>query len=155
MPRLYIFALCEKVITDKDGRTSLISLFNDISAQILPTAPDIPPNAIAAKEWWAYASWEIEPGDIGKEYRQLIQLFYPKGEPFSAPVEVKFSPESGKTHQQVTVNGMGFPIGQVGLYTMKMWLEYGGSTIIESSPIIINVTHNKLDELPPGLISFA
>lgn len=154
MPKLYIFALCEKVIIDKEDKVSLISLFNNISAQILPAAPEIPTNAVAPKEWWAFSSWEIQPEDIGKEYCQIVQLLYPNGEPFLAPIRIKFSPEIGKTHQQVTVNGMGFPIGQEGIYTMKMWLEHGGSTIFESAPIIVKVSHKKLAEIPSGFTSF-
>jgi hypothetical protein len=152
MPKLYIFAICEKVVIDKEEKASLISLFNTISAQILPTNKDIPPNAVVAKEWWAFTSWEIEPGDIGKEYRQMLQLLYPNGEPFGTPMGVSFSPQSGKTHQQVTVNGMGFPIGQEGSYTLKMWLEYVGSTIFESAPIIVNVNHQRLTDLPANFV---
>jgi len=155
MPKLYIFAICEKVVMDKDDRASLISLFNTISAHILPTTEGIPPNAVAPKEWWAFASWEIEPGDIGKEYRQMVQLLYPNGEPFGQAMGVNFSPQSGKTHQQVAINGLGFPIGQEGSYTLKMWLEHGGSTIFESAPIIINVNHKRLTDLPPNFVPFA
>jgi hypothetical protein len=52
------------------------------------------------------------------------------------------------------LNGMGFAIGQEGPYTLKMWLEYGGSTIFESMPIIVNVSHKRLTEMPPNLTSF-
>src|SRR5271157_362574 len=90
MPKLSIFALCEKVIMDKEDRASLISLFNTISAQILPTNQAIPSNAVAPKEWYVYTSWETEPEDIGKEYRQVVQLLYPNGEPFSPPVGINF-----------------------------------------------------------------
>jgi hypothetical protein len=150
MPKLYIFALCDRVVTDKEDRASLITLFNQITAQILPASPDIPPNAVAAKEWWTFSSWEIQPEDVGKDYRQIVQLLYPNGEPFGPPVSVSFSPLSGKTRQQVTVTGFAFPIGQEGQYTVKMWLEEGSSTIFESAPIIVTVKHQRLTDLPPN-----
>lgn len=152
MPKLYIFALCEKVVIDKEEKASLIALFNDVVAQILPTNKDIPPNAVAFKEWWTFTSWEIEPEDIGKEYRQVIQLLYPNGKPFGEPIGMNFSPQSGKAHQQVVLNGMGFPIGQEGPYTLKMWLEHGGSTIFESTPIVVTVKHERLTSLPPNFV---
>jgi hypothetical protein len=139
---------------DKEDRASLISLFNNISAHILPTAEGIPANAVAPKEWWAFASWEIEPEDIGKEYRQVIQVLYPNGDPFGPPAGVNFSPQSGRAYQQVMINAMGFPVGQEGPYTLKMWLEHGSSIIFESVPIIVNVSHKRLTEMPPNFTSF-
>ena len=155
MPKLYVFAICEKVVMDKDDRASLITLFNQITAQILPTSPEIPPNAVVPKEWWAFSSWETEPEDDGKEYRQMIQLLYPNGEPFGPPVGATFSPSSGKTHNQVAINAPGFPIGQEGPYTLKMWLEHGGSVIFEPPPIIVRVKYQKLDALPPNVVPFS
>ena len=154
MPKLHIFAICEKVIMDKEDKSSLISLFNEISVQILPTAGEIPANAVAPKEWSAYDSWKIEPEDVGKEYRQMIQVLYPNGDPFGPPAGVNFSPQSGRAYQQVMINAMGFPVGQEGPYTLKMWLEHGSSIIFESVPIIVNVSHKRLTEMPPNFTSF-
>jgi hypothetical protein len=97
MPTLYIFTICEKVILDKEDRASLISLFNTISAQVLPNSEGIPLNAVAPKEWWAFSSWETKPDDIGKEFRQVVQLLYPNGEPFGPPVGLTFTPQAGPT----------------------------------------------------------
>jgi hypothetical protein len=153
MPNLYIFAICEKVVMDKEERASLISLFNTISAQLLPSSENIPSNAVAPKEWWVFSSWETKPEDVGKEYRQVIQLLYPNGEPFGQSIGLNFTPQADKAYSQVTVTGMGFPIGQEGRYTLKMWLEYGGSTIFEATPIIVTVNHKKLTSLPANFIT--
>jgi hypothetical protein len=153
MPKLHIFALCEKVIEDREGTASLISLFDQISAHILPGTKQIPPNAVAPKEWCAFTSWKIEPEDVGREYRQFIQLLYPNGEQFGQALHFSFTPQADKTHQQVSINGLGFPVGQEGLYTLKMWLEHNGSVIFESPPIIIKVNYQKMSELPPDVLT--
>ena len=137
---------------DKDDRASLIALFNQLEVQILPTIKEIPSNAIATKEWCAFTSWETEPEDIGKEFHQVIQLLYPNGEQFGEPMTGSFFPQSGKAYSQVLIGGIAFPIGQEGPYTIRMRLEHGGSTVFESRPIIIRVTHHKLDSMPPNFI---
>jgi hypothetical protein len=153
MPKLYIFALCEKAIIDKEGTASLISLFNQITAHLLPSVKEVPPNAVFPKEWCAFSSWKIEAEDIGKEYRETFQLLYPNGEQFGSPMRVSFTPSADKTHQQIFAMGTGFPIGQEGSYTLRMWLEHGGSVVFESSPIIIRVNYQRMAELPPGVLT--
>jgi len=68
-------------------------------------------------------------------------------------MSVSFTPSADKTHQQVFVMGTAFPIGQEGSYTLRMWLEHGGSVIFESSPIIIRVNYEKMTELPPNVLT--
>jgi len=144
MAKLYIFAVCDKVIIDQSGTASLIGLFNEVRAFLPPDSLSIPQNAVAPKEWFIFASWLRQPDDVGKEYRQLVQILYPDGTLFAQQSEARFVFEVGKSLQQNTVNIPGFPVGKPGIHTVKMWLETGGSIAFEPVSIDINVIHDRL-----------
>lgn len=76
MARLYVFAICEKVIMDSaTGAPSLIGLFDKITARTNADAPDIPANAVFPKEYAVFTSWDVEPSDRGKVYNQAYEFF--------------------------------------------------------------------------------
>lgn len=143
MPKLYVFAVCDKVILDARGTASLISLFNEVHA-ILQPGTDIPPNAVAPKEWAVYVSWEQEPADAGKEYEQILQIISPDGSVFQQ-LKFKFTFASDKTHQQNTGNVLGFPIGREGTYTVKMWLEHNNAIVCEPPTISLRVKYDRTE----------
>jgi hypothetical protein len=137
MPQLYVFAVCEKVILDQGGVASLISLFTRVN---LSLPADIPGNAIAPKEWTIFTSWDWEPEDEGREYKQVIQILYPDGSPFLASVEQRFVVQRNTKHQ-INAPVLGFPIGQSGIYTIRMHLEHNEAVIFEATPIRLEVIH--------------
>jgi hypothetical protein len=121
MPKLYVFAICEKVITDASGVPSLIGLFNKITAATAPGA-EIPASAVAPKEYAIFTSWDVEPSDIGKEYTELYEMFYPDGSQFGERNRLKVAMGHGK-RSNCSANAYALPIGQAGLYTVRTWLE--------------------------------
>ncbi len=149
MPELYIFAVCSDVIIDKSETASLISLFGEIKAFLPPEAGPVPRDAVAPKEWAVFTSWRQRPEDGGRQYRQKIQILYPDGTPFGAVTEVDFAFQAGKSHHQLTTKWNGFPIGQTGMYSVKMWLEGDGSTVFGPVSIGVNVQHERTNS-PPG-----
>lgn len=149
MPKLYIFVTCEKVIIAKDEQTSLISLFNVMNVMIPTDQTDpIASNAVVPKEWVIFTSWEREPQDDGKEYSQIIEILYPDGTHFAKPRDFKFTIPAGKSHYQCTTNVNGFPIGQLGMYTVKMRLERNAETISGPTSIKINLQHVPAPPVP-------
>lgn len=122
MPRLYVFAICEKVIIDGGGVASLIGLFNKITASTPTGATEIPTNAVAPKEYAVYTSWDLEPADHDKQYNQIFEILYPNGAHFGEGTTVRINMGTGKRAQSITtLNAL--PIGQVGVYTVRTWLE--------------------------------
>lgn len=149
MAKPYIFVVCDKVIIEQSGTASLIGLFNEVHAVLPPEVQSVPSNAIAPREWCIFTSWEKEPEDEGKEFRQVVQITYPDGKEFAKQSAIKFVFQPGKTHHQNTANALGFPIGQLGLFTVQMWLETGGSTVFGPVSIRINVIHDRLAPAQP------
>jgi len=147
MLKPYVFAVCEKVVIDSNGVASLISLFNQIEAQIPSGAQPIPANAVVPMSWFIFTSWEHEPEDAGKEFTEIVQILYPDNSLFQEH-PYKFKPESGKTHYQVNLGVPGFPIGQEGAYQVKMRLEQDGNKLFESASIKIIVKRQDTSPAP-------
>jgi hypothetical protein len=139
MPRLYAFVVCEKVILDESGTASLISLFDTITGGV-PQGVTIPPNAIAPKEWVIFVAWQWTDADAGKTYTQSIEMLYPDNTPFGVKNSTTFVIQPGKRHQ-FRVQSNGFPIGQIGTYTIRMWLEHNGVEVVPRHIVHINVQH--------------
>ncbi len=145
MPQLYMFVACEKVIIDDSGIPSLISLFGIVT---LAMQEEIPPNALAPKEWAIFAAWDPEPIDEEREYTQVVQLLFPDGTSFLDRLETKFVMKVGR-RQQVKMPVMGFPVGQQGNVTVRMWLEHAGNVVIEAHPIHLEVKHTPPPQPAP------
>ena len=141
MPTLYVFAVCEKVIIDKNEVPSLISLFNTMTVGVVPgqVRKEIPLNAVVPKEWFVFSSWDWEADDDGKTYKQHIEVLLPDRSVF-VKVDHDFAiPPRRKIQTSVPIAG--FPIGQQGLCTVRTWLEHEGKTIVEPRPILLEVKH--------------
>lgn len=151
MPRLYAFIVCDKIIIDDAGTASLISLFDTVSANI-PQGVTIPPNAVAPKEWAIFVAWDWRDEDEGREYTQLVELLYPDNSVFGKRNSVKFAMQRGKRHQ-IRAHSQGFPIGQVGSYAIKMWLEHNGAEIVPPQSIHINVQHTVAPQSQQSIIN--
>jgi hypothetical protein len=149
MAKLYVFAVCDKVIQEQSGPASLISLFSEVHAVLPPEVESVPSNAVVPREWFIFTSWEQQPEDKGKEYREVIELIYPDGTVFAKPIEIKFVFQPDKSHHQTAANVLGFPIGQRGVFTVKMRLETGGSIVFGPESIHINVVHDRPAQARP------
>ncbi len=109
------------------------------------TAVPIAPNTITAKEWAVFSEWKPEPDDIGKQVNQVLELQYPDGtlSPVRGKVPFTFTNDRPHRNQQ---NIIGFPIGQEGNYTLRVWLEKDGNPISEVNSYEMAVSHS----IPPG-----
>ena len=137
MPRLLIFAVCEKVIIDDAGMASLIGLFSRISIAV--PKEGIPPNAVAPKEWAAFTSWTWDSEDEGKEFDQLLQVLTPSKN-LHIEVKSKITKQEDKT-LQFRMPLLGIPVGEQGFCTVKLSLAFKGSIIVEPEPILIKIDH--------------
>lgn len=138
MPKLYVFAACEKVILDQAGVPSLISLFTKLKILLPAQQEEIPANAVAPKEWAVFTSWDRLPEDDGREFNQCLQVKYPDGKLFFENRELKFKMKEGE-RQHNAVSILGFPLGQKGDYQVSMWLEENGIVAIEPANIRLEV----------------
>jgi|SRR5271155_1198572 len=125
-----ICVACEKVIIDQQqsGVVSLIALFDKMSIAVPREAPEIPPNAVAPREWSIFSKWETDPDDAGKEFTVCTQMFYPDKTPFGDQGRTALTAEANKKAQAI-VKIFGFPLGQTGMYTIRSWIEANGKMI--------------------------
>jgi hypothetical protein len=149
MLRAYVCVACEKVISDKSEVPSLISLFSKLTVNV-PEGIEIPRDAATPKEWAVFTIWETEPGDEQQEYFQCTQLLYPDQSQFGDTSRTKIPVELNK-RGQVTIQIIGFPIGQAGEYTVRTWVERNGERVISPIEFGIGLTVVRGAGLKPSI----
>lgn len=121
MPKLLMFAPCEKVLIDQQNNISLIALLQEVSVEV----PEPPLGTMAALKWDAFSLWLKTPDDAGRSYEQRVALFDPSGHPTgiegSAPLNF-----GDKLTLRNIATVFGFPISATGRYLLKLWLYEKG-----------------------------
>jgi len=148
MLKPYICVACEKIIIDKGDVASLIGLFNRIIANIPAGASEVPKNAVAPKEWAIFSSWDTEVGDEQKKYFLCTQVLYPDKTRFAEVSKVRMNIEPDK-RTQVTVNLLGFPMGQPGKYTVQTWVEENEKVVVDPIEFTIMLEIIRQDQGNP------
>src|SRR6266478_9928 len=121
MLKPYVYVACEKVIIAKDDVASLIGLFSKIILTV-PPGVEIPLNAVTPKEWVVFSIWDTGPGDERRKYILCTQFLYPDKSQFGETAKAAINVEPNK-RAQMLVQIPGFPIGQVGEYIVRSWIE--------------------------------
>jgi hypothetical protein len=143
MPRLTTFLVCEKVILDKQDVPTLVAVIGGIKFQVNPAVPGVPsplpPDAIAPQPWAIFTVWHCDPEDVGKTFRQKSELVMPDQSIFG-PMKADL-PFVGKANQNNNVvNIVGFPVGVIGIWNVKLWLESAdGQVIVPESYLPVRV----------------
>jgi hypothetical protein len=75
MPKLLIFAPCEKVLIDQSSNSvSLIAILQEVHYK-LPQGVTAEPNSSLPIQWAAMSLWQEEtPADVGVEFEQRVAL---------------------------------------------------------------------------------
>jgi hypothetical protein len=118
MPRLLMFAPCEKVIIGQDNVVSLIGLFHEIQLQ-LPTGKDIPPDVCVPMKWAVFTLFQRNESEENKELEQKCVLVNEEDKTLiTAGLRFKLSQQFNRIITEV----LGFPI-QKGPLRLKLWLR--------------------------------
>lgn len=121
MPRLLVFAACERVIIDQATQSvSLIGLFHDL--QIGLPAEDVPGDAVIPIRWAVFAEWLRDEGDEGETFTQESDFRSPDGKRL-ASASAQFNLDK-KMHRQ-TMNMPAFPLAGGGQYSVALFLRKG------------------------------
>jgi len=120
MPKLLLFAPCEKVIVAQDGNTvSLITILQELTISVPPDV-QIPADAKVPMQWYGFSLWQKQPGDEGKRYEQQIELADPdEGIVVSASSQFELT---APAHRILAIFS-GFPVGQFGEYMLRLYLR--------------------------------
>lgn len=136
MPKLLIFAPCERVIIDQNNVTSIFTILQELRFE----APEPPPDPegrvpVAPIKWDVLSLWMRTEGDEpGTVYETRFALVDPTGNAipgFAASVEFTFL--EGKTNHRVVTTLLGFPIHPEGRYLVRLWLHEKGEP--EGGPV--------------------
>ena len=121
MPKLMLFAPCERVIVEEGSNTvSLISLIQMLTASV-PKGVD--PKAIALQRWSVLTIWERESSDESKHFEQRIVVRDPNGSTaLEALAEFKVTRDFHRNIAMIE----GFPLAVPGRYVLVLSLRETG-----------------------------
>lgn len=147
---LKVLTPCEKVIQDARSGPSLIATFQEMQVGI-PEGQILPTNAVIPKDWAIFALWHSAESESFPTFRQWLVILWPDGSEFiRQPLDVKVDkPEWTMS----TVQIQGFPMGQKGRLTIRVWIEVDNQMISEVGETWIDVKH--LASNPPTLAGVA
>lgn len=123
MPKLLLFAACEKVLIDQHNNISLIGVLQDAQVAI-PAQPTVPAGAKVRlpMKWDVVTLWAKTDE---RSYEQRVALFDPSGNPtgIDSTLDVEFR---GKQGMRNVVTIFGLPVYEMGVYVLKLWLREKG-----------------------------
>lgn len=142
MLKPYVCVACEKVILSKDNVASLIGLFSKIVFTV-PGGIEIPKNAVSPKEWAVFSIWDPDPGDENRHYVLCTQVLYPDKSQFGEVIKSKINIEPNARAQMI-MQFPGFPVGQLGDYTVTTWVEENETRVVGPIEFKVGVEARKM-----------
>lgn len=137
MPKLLVFAACEKVIISQDeNNPTLIALLTELRGEYEVNDPttELPANAMYPRQWAFFALWRTEASDEGRTFEQRVRLTSPSNKTLvDSHVVLRFS---GTTHR-VVGNLSGIPIGEPGEWVLQLFLSESGQAAPPSEPLAV------------------
>ncbi len=133
MPKLLVFAPCEKVIISQDeNNPTLIAI---LTAFTLQTDAESLKKAIGEStsadagiamvplRWSVFCLWQREPSDGEQEFTQTIDIEAPGGDRVIISHRNTFSFTPAANTHRINLNFPGFPVGEPGVYTIRLSLD--------------------------------
>jgi hypothetical protein len=133
MPRLLLFAACEKLIaSQEDNAFTIISI---LQGYTLPTAPPAPtpetPYLVVPISWYAFTLWESN-NEAAERFSQRIQLVAPDGTVLSSnEMPVVTAGNEAKRFHRTAMKRIGFSILGVGDYMLRLSVRDGDGEYVE------------------------
>jgi hypothetical protein len=132
MPKLLLFAPCEKVIIDETTKTtSLIVLLETVHIAIPRADQDkVPRDANIPINWQVLTLWQTEPQDQGKQLEMRFATYLPTGEEIGIAGSMLLRFEPGKPNFRGVISIAGvplFPLLQVDRFVLKLFFREQGA----------------------------
>ena len=121
MPRLILFAACEKTLHDINGPASLISIFQRMNFPVQQVP--LPEKAISPNQWSIFSLWETEPEELGTVFKQTTRVYAPDGTLWLEH-EMDWKNQYPED-QQIKISTLvaGMPVWSEGFVETKVWLD--------------------------------
>jgi hypothetical protein len=134
VPKLLVFAPCEKVIISQDeNNPTLIAILSDIAGEFVVADDERQPSdAVGPMRWSLYTQWSRQSGDENKDYQQAVRLISPSGKQVLNAVTA-FKMEQPNHRIVNTVNTV--PVSESGLWTLEVYLKDKETADWPSSPL--------------------
>lgn len=138
MPKLQLFAPCERVIIEEGANTvSLIALVQDINVHHDPSK--IPADALGPLRWYVLTVWASQPEDSGHTFEQRIALTDPAGK---TRIETVTKMDLSKDTLRTVGAFDNFPIGQEGVCTLDLSLKRDAEDFIHVADYPLKVVYH-------------
>ena len=130
MPKLQVFAPCEKVIISQDeNNPTLIAILSSISlqtdAETLNHALEAGPDgaiAMAPLRWAIFSMWQREDSDGSQEFTQTVEVESPSGKIILSNRSA-FTFSADANNHRITLQLPGFPVRESGPYIIRTSLD--------------------------------
>ena len=135
MPKLLIFAPCEKVIIDQNNVISIITVLQELRIELPEPPPEVDGKTpVVPIKWDVVTLWTKTDADAPETvYQTRFALIDPMGmalEGLDGSAEFSFA---DKTHYRVITTVLGFPVRHDGRYVVRLWIHKKGET--EGDPV--------------------
>jgi hypothetical protein len=147
MPKLLVFAPCEKVIISRDeNNPTLIAILHTIGGEVRSHEP-VAPGTMAPMRWSVFTLWQRLDGEDGKILEQRLRLRSPSGKTTNAstPQELNLSVETIRS--TVTIGQV--PVSEVGTWEIQLFLNEKGQQIPEQ-PLATYPLQIRFKIVPPA-----
>ena len=135
MPKLLIFAPCEKVIIDQNNVISIITVLQELRIELPAPPPEVDGKTpVVPIKWDVVTLWTKTDADAPETvYQTRFALIDPMGaalEGLDGSAEFSFA---DKTYYRVVTTVLGFPIRHDGRYVVRLWIHKKGEA--EGDPV--------------------
>src|SRR5437763_15179119 len=141
MPKLLVFAPCEKVIISQDeNNPTLIATLSTVGGQFETPQPLNDKTAMAPMRWSIFSLWQKETGDEAKTLVQHLRFISPSG---------RRAIDGGQDFRMLAaIHRMsahigGIPVGENGVWRLELFMYESGQPIpkepLASSPLEIQI----------------
>lgn len=118
MPRLLLFAPCQKAILDsQDTSVSLIGVVHGFTA-IQETGQPVPDDLTLPIDWSVVSIWLRQENEDNRAFEQRIDIHRPDGRNILDPIITPFT-MTHRTHQ-IVLRASGFPVGIEGEHSLAL-----------------------------------
>ena len=145
MPRLLLFAPCEKVIVDQNSNTiSLISILQDFAVHVPPNV-EVSEKAQVPFRWRALAIWHKQGEDEGKRFEQEVIFINPEGRSVGSATSFF---EMSRPYHRTVADFPGFPISIFGLYEVKLYFreDREGEEKVEVASFPFSISRSSIED---------